>query len=352
MQIQVERTKHPRPRPRDEDLGFGKVFTDHLFRLDYDEGKGWHSARIEPYGPLSLDPAACALHYGQLLFEGLKGYPTKDGGVALYRPRAHLARLAASAARLAMPSPPEDAVMAGIRALVREDAPWVPRAPGTSLYIRPFMIATEPFLGVRPSKQYAFLVIVSPVGAYFSGPQRPLRIFVETERSRAAKGGIGGAKAAANYVASLLAAEEAKAKGFDQVLWLDGAEHRDVEEIGTMNFFAKIGGKVVTPALEGTILAGVTRDSVIRLCRDWNVPVEERRLAFSEIAEAAKAGKLEEAFGTGTASLALQIGELARGSERIAVPAPQDGIAARVCATLSALQRGEGADPHGWMERL
>jgi branched-chain amino acid aminotransferase len=352
MVIPVERTKHPRPRPAEADLGFGKHFTDHLFRLDFDEGRGWHSPRVEPYGPLALDPAACALHYGQLLFEGLKGYPAKGGGVALYRPRAHLARLAASAERLAMPAPPEDVVMAGIRALVAEDAAWLPRTAGTSLYLRPFMIATEPFLGVRPSKQYAFLVIISPVGAYFSGPQRPLRIWVEEARSRAAKGGIGGAKAAANYVASLLAAEEAKAKGYDQVLWLDGAEHRHVEEIGTMNFFAKIGGKVVTPALEGTILAGVTRDSVIQLCKDFGIPVEERRLAFAELAEAARAGRLEEAFGTGTASLALPIGELARGAEKVAVPAPADGLAARVCATLSALQRGEGPDPHGWLEML
>jgi branched-chain amino acid aminotransferase len=242
--------------------------------------------------------------------------------------------------------------MAGIRALVAEDAAWLPRTPGTSLYLRPFMVATEPFLGVRPSKQYAFLVIISPVGAYFSGPQRPLRIWVEEERSRAARGGIGGAKAAANYVASLLAAEDAKAKGYDQVLWLDGAEHRYVEEIGTMNFFAKIGGRVVTPALEGTILAGVTRDSVIRLCKDFDLPVEERRLAFAELAEAARAGKLEEAFGTGTASLAQPIGELARGAEKVAVPAPADGLAARICATLSALQRGEGPDPHGWLEKL
>jgi branched-chain amino acid aminotransferase len=352
MQIHVERTKNPRPRPRDEDLGFGKVFTDHLFRVDWDEGKGWHSARVEPYGPLVLDPAACALHYGQLLFEGMKGYPAKGGGVALYRPRAHIARLAASAKRLAMPAPPEELVLEGLRALVREDAAWLPKAPGTSLYIRPFMVATEPFLGVRPSKQYAFLVIISPVGLYFSGPQRPLRIWVEQERARAAPGGIGGAKAAANYVASLLAAEDAKAKGYDQVLWLDGAEHRYVEEIGTMNFFAKIGGKVVTPALEGTILAGVTRDSVIQLCKDFGIPVEERRLAFAELADAARAGKLEEAFGTGTASLALPIGELARGAETVTVPAPADGVAARASRTLSALQRGEGPDPHGWLEKL
>lgn len=352
MQIKVERTAHPRPRPKDEDLGFGKVFTDHLFRVDYDEGKGWHSPRVEPYGPLALDPAACALHYGQLLFEGMKAFPAKGGGMVVFRPKAHLARLTRSAQRLSMPPPPEDLVWEGLRALLREDARWLPDAPGTSLYLRPFMIATEPFLGVRPSKQYAFLVIVSPVGTYFSGPPRPLRLWVEQERARAAKGGIGGAKAAANYVASLLAAEEAKEKGFDQVLWLDGAEHRYVEEIGTMNFFAKIAGKVVTPALEGTILAGVTRDCILTLCRDLGLPVEERRLAFEELVAANRAGTLEEVFGTGTASLALSIGELVSAREKVTLPAPAASLAAKLRDTLGAIQRGEAEDRFGWLARV
>jgi branched-chain amino acid aminotransferase len=352
MAIPVERTRQPRPRPRDEDLGFGRFFTDHLFRVDWAEGKGWHGARVEPYGPLALDPAASALHYGQAIFEGLKAFPAKAGGIALFRPRAHAERLGASARRLAMPPPPEDLLLDGIRALLREDASWMPRAPGTSLYVRPLFIATEPFLGVRPAKTYALLVLVSPVGGYFSGPPRPLRIWVEEERARAARGGIGAAKAAANYVASLLAAEQAKARGYDQVLWLDGAEHRFVEEIGTMNLFAKIAGRVVTPALEGTILRGVTRDSVIALCHEMKLPVEERRLALEELAEAARAGKLEEAFGSGTASLTAPIGELAWGNEQLTVPSPASSLAGSLREALSAIQRGEAEDRFGWMEKV
>lgn len=352
MAIPVERTRQPRPRTRDEDLGFGKVFTDHLFRVDFSEGKGWHGARVEPYGPLVLDPAASALHYGQAIFEGMKAFPAPGGGGALFRPRAHAARLAASARRLAMPPPPEDLLLDGVRTLLREDASWMPHAPGTSIYVRPLYLATEPFLGVRPAKAYALLVLLSPVGGYFSGPPRPLRIWVEGERSRAARGGIGAAKAAANYVASLLAAEDAKAQGYDQVLWLDGAEHRFVEEIGTMNLFAKLAGRVVTPALEGTILAGVTRDSIVALCREWKIPVDERRLSFAELSDAARAGTLEEAFGTGTASLTAPIGELAWAGGKVAVPSPAASLAGRLRDELSAIQRGEAADRFGWMERI
>ncbi len=352
MAIPVERTRSPRPRTKDEDLGFGKHFTDHLFRMDFEEGRGWHSARVEPYGPLEIDPAASALHYGQTIFEGMKAFPAKAGGVAVFRPRAHAARLAASARRLAMPAPPEDLFMEGVRTLLREDASFMPRAPGTSLYVRPLLFATEPFLGVRPAHAYALVVMISPVGTYFSGPQRPLRLWVEQEGARAARGGLGAAKAAANYAASLLAAEEAKARGFDQVLWLDAAERRWVEEIGTMNLFAKIGGRVVTPSLEGTILAGVTRDSVIALCRRMGLAVEERRLALEEILSAHRAGSLEELFGTGTASLALPIGELAVGEERLSLPQPAAPLSGRLRDELSAIQRGDAADAFGWLEKV
>jgi branched-chain amino acid aminotransferase len=353
MDIPVERTRHPRPRPKDDELAFGRFFTDHVFRADWAEGKGWHSARVEPYGPIPLDPAASVLHYGQAIFEGMKAFPSgKAGGIALFRPKAHAARFAASARRLAMPPPPEDLLLDGVRAVVREDASWMPRAPGTSFYVRPLLVATEPFLGVRPAKAYALLVLLSPVGGYFSGPSRPLRIWVEEERSRAARGGIGAAKTGANYVASLLAAEEAKARGYDQVLWLDGAEHRFVEEIGTMNLFARIAGRVVTPALEGTLLAGVTRDSVLALCREMKVPVEERRLALAELVEAARAGTLEEAFGTGTASLTAPIGELASSREKLTVPSPPSSLAARLREAISAIQRGEVPDRFGWMEKV
>lgn len=351
MAISVQRTTRPRPHVRDEELGFGKHFTDHMLLVDWEEGKGWYDARIVPYGPLPLDPAASVLHYGQAAFEGMKAFRARGGGMALFRPRAHAARLGRTAKRLCLPEVPEALVLEGVKALLREDASFMPSAPGTSLYVRPFLIATEAFLGVRPSKHCLFAVIISPVGGYFSGPPRPLRIWVEQERSRAARGGIGAAKAAANYVASLAAAEDAKARGYDQVLWLDAAEHRFVEEIGTMNFFAKIAGRVVTPALEGTILGGVTRDCVIQLCRDEGVPVEERRVTVAELQEARMAGKLEEVFGTGTASLVAPIGELAWGAERIEVPAP--GAAAlgeRLRDAIAAVQRGEAPDRHGWLE--
>jgi branched-chain amino acid aminotransferase len=351
MAIPIERNRQPKQRPPDGALGFGRHFTDHLFRVDYTEALGWHGARIEPYGPLPMDPAAAALHYGQAIFEGIKAFPAKEGdGIRLFRPRAYVARLSASARRLAMPPPPEELLLDGIRALLRTDASWMPRAPGTSIYVRPVYVATEPFLGVRPSKDYALLVILSPVGGYFSGPPRPLRIWAEAGRSRAARGGIGAAKTGANYVASLLAAEEAKARGYDQVLWLDGAEHRWVEEIGTMNLFAKIAGRVVTPALEGTILGGVTRDSVITLCRELGLPVEERRLALEELVAAADAGRLEELFGTGTASLAAPIGELAWEGGGLTLPSPSSSLAVSLRDRLSALQRGEAEDRFGWLE--
>jgi branched-chain amino acid aminotransferase len=351
MAITVERTARPRPRPQDAELGFGKHFTDHMLLAGWEEGKGWQDARIVPYGPLPLDPAASVLHYGQAAFEGMKAFRRDGGRMALFRPHAHAARLARSAARLCMPEVPEALLLEGVKALLREDAAWMPSAAGTSLYVRPFLFATEAFLGVRPSKTCLFAVIVSPVAGYFSGPPRPLKIWVEQERARAARGGIGAAKAAANYVASLQAAEEAKARGYDQVLWLDGAEHRYVEEIGTMNFFAKISGRVVTPALEGTILAGVTRDCVVQLCRDLDVPVEERRVTLAEIAAAREAGTLEEVFGTGTASLVAPIGELGWGGEALQLPAPGPGaLGEKLRGALGAIQRGEAPDRHGWLE--
>jgi branched-chain amino acid aminotransferase len=351
MAIPVERTTRPRPRPSDDELGFGKHFTDHMLLAAWDEGKGWHATAILPYGPLPLDPAASVLHYGQAAFEGMKAFRRGGGGMALFRPHAHAARLARSAARLCLPEVPEALLLDGVKALLREDAAWMPHGPGTSLYVRPFLFAAEAFLGVRPAKSCLFSVIVSPVAGYFSGPPRPLRIWVEQERARAARGGIGAAKAAANYAASLQASEEAKARGFDQVLWLDGAEHRFVEEIGTMNFFAKIGGRVVTPALEGTILAGVTRDCVIQLCRDEGVAVEERRVTLAEISAAQKAGTLEEVFGTGTASLVAPIGELAWGGEALQLPAPGPGaLGEKLRGILGAIQRGDAPDRHGWLE--
>jgi len=350
MAVTVERTRSPRPRVSDAELGFGKVFTDHMFLADWEEGKGWHGARIVPYGPIALDPAASCLHYGQEAFEGVKAFRSRDRMV-LFRPRAHAARLARTAVRLCMPEVPEALFLEGVKALLREDESWLPSAPGTSLYVRPFLFATEPFLGVRPSKQVLFAVILSPVGGYFSGPARPLKIWVEQERARAARGGIGEAKAAANYVASLQAAEDAKHRGYDQVLWLDGAEHRFVEEIGTMNFFAKIAGRLVTPALEGSILPGVTRDCVIQLARDAGVAVEERRVALGELVAAGKDGTLEEVFGTGTASLVAPIGELSWGTDKVEVSGT-GAFGEKLRGMLAGIQRGEVPDRHGWLETV
>jgi branched-chain amino acid aminotransferase len=348
--ISVQRTTSPRPRPKDSELAFGKLFTDHMFLAQWDDGQGWHDAKIVPYGPISLDPAACCLHYGQEAFEGMKAF-RGQGGMVLFRPRAHVARLARTAARLCMPEVPEGLFLDGVKALLREDQAWLPSAPGTSLYVRPFIFATEPFLGVRPARQVLFMVIVSPVGGYFSGPARPLKIWVEHVQSRAAKGGIGAAKAAANYVASLQAAEDAKHRGFDQVLWLDGAEHRYVEEIGTMNFFAKIGGKLVTPALEGSILPGVTRDCVIQVAKDEGIAVEERRVALADLVAAAQAGTLEEVFGTGTASLVAPIGELAWEGHSVKVSGT-GALGEKLRTVIGGIQRGEVADRHGWLDKV
>ena len=353
MAIPVDRNPNPKPHVRDEDLGFGKVFTDHMLRIEWDEGKGWHSDRIVPYGAIPMDPAACALHYGQLLFEGVKAYAYKDGAARLYRPLKHAERLNMSAKKLCMPEIDPARLVEGIKALLRVDLGWLPKGEGTSMYVRPFMIATEPFLGVRPSKKYLLLVILSPVGTYFKEAERPLRLWVEAQKARAAHGGIGASKAAANYVASLLAAEEAKHNGYDQVLWIDGAHHENVEEVGTMNFMARIGDKVVTPALEGSILPGVTRDSVIQLLKKWSIPVEERKLPFAELEAAHAKGQLKELFGTGTAAVVAPVGELATAKGVIKVPdLGADSYGTRLREAILAIQRGDAPDEFGWLEKV
>jgi len=348
--IPVRRTSSPRPRPAEEDLGFGRYLTDHLFQAEWSPGEGWHGARVAPYAALSLDPAAAALHYGQCIFEGLKAFRRPGGGMALFRPRAHAERFVRSARRLAMPPLEPEPLLEGIRALLREDGSWMPSLPGTSLYVRPLMFATEPFLGVRAARSYTALVLLSPVGGYFAA-ERPLRLWVERARARAARGGLGAAKTSANYVASLLAAEEAKARGFDQVLWLDDAERRWLEEIGTMNVFVRLGETLVTPPLSAPILAGVTRDSIIALARARGMAVEERPVALDELQAASRAGTLREVFGTGTAAVVSAISELAWEEGTIRLPAPgPDGAGETLRAELAAIQRGEAPDLHGWLE--
>lgn len=347
--IPVTRTASPRPRPAEDALGFGKHFADHMLLVEWHEGKGWVDARIVPYGPLPLDPAASVLHYGQAMFEGLKAYRLVDGQVALFRPDRNARRMATGAERLSMPAIDETLFVQGIAQLVALDRDWVPSAPGTALYIRPTLIATEPFLGVRASKSYLFYVITGPVGAYYAGGLKPVRIWVERERVRAVRGGIGAAKAAANYVASLRVAEEARERGCDQVLWLDAIDHEYVEEVGTMNLAVVIDGTIITPALGGSILPGTTREALLTLARDWGLPVEERPLSITELRQAHAKGTLQEVFGMGTAAVVSVVGTLVDPDGDLVINGGEPGpIAQRLYDGLTRIQYGIDPDPRGW----
>jgi branched-chain amino acid aminotransferase len=347
LDISITRSTKPRPKPPANDLGFGRFFTDHMFLADCDAGS-WSNGRVVPYGPLALDPAAAALHYGQTLFEGMKAYRAKNGRALVFRPQLHAARLNSSAERLCMPALPEEDFHRALRALLELDRDWIPGVPGTALYLRPAMVATEAFLGVRPARRYTFFIIASPVGNYWGPKPSALRLWVETKAVRAATGGIGAAKAGANYVASLLTAEQAKAQGYSQVLWLDST-HTHVEEVGTMNVFFRFGETVVTPPLDGSFLPGVTRDSVLHLLRRWKVPVEERPVAMSEVAEAYDRGELKEVFGTGTAAVISPVSELTWGSRSLRLEDRRGAVAERAFQALSELtQRGE-PDAEGWL---
>ena len=347
--IPVTRTASPRLRPSEDQIGFGKYFADHMLLADYVAGEGWAQPRIVPYGPLALDPAASVLHYGQAMFEGLKAYRLADGQIALFRPDRNAHRMATGALRLSIPAIDETLFLQGIAQLVAADRDWVPSAPGTALYIRPTIIATEAFLGVRASQSYLFYVITGPVGAYYAGGLRPVRIWVERERVRAVKGGIGAAKAAANYVASLQVAEEARARGCDQVLWLDAIEHEYLEEVGTMNLCLVIGGTLITPPLGGSILPGITRDTVLTLARDWGMPVEERVISITELTAAHQAGTLEEVFGVGTAAVIQAVGTLTGSNGDLVINGGQPGpIAQRLYDAITRLQYGLDPDPRGW----
>ncbi|HDG98298.1 MAG TPA: branched-chain amino acid aminotransferase [Desulfobacterales bacterium] len=356
MEIQIQKAApgQMKPKPQDESqLGFGDIFTDHMFLMDYETGKGWHAPRIEPYRDLSLDPAAMVLHYGQEIFEGLKAYRGIDGGIYLFRARDNFARLNRSAQRLCMPEVDIDFVMDGLKKLIELDQEWVPRSKGTSLYIRPNMIATEPHLGVRPSNTYLFYIIVGPVAAYYKEGLNPVKIWVETEYVRAAPGGTGEAKTSGNYAASLLAAEKAKEKGFTQVLWLDAVERKYVEEVGTMNMFFVVGDEVITAPLTGTILPGITRDSVLRILKDWGINVSERSLTIDEVVEAAENGRLKEAFGTGTAAVISPVGQITYKEKDYVIAGGEMGeLSEKLYNEIVALQYGEKEDPYGWVERI
>lgn len=346
----VTRTTTPRPRPAEDDLGFGRYFADHMLLVDYVKGDGWHNPRIVPYGPLSLDPAAAGLHYGQAMFEGLKAYRLVDGHIGLFRLDRHAARMAAGAVRLSIPPVDPAIFVQGVTQLVAADRDWVPAQKGTALYVRPTIVASEPFLGVRAAERYTFFVITSPVGAYYTGGMRPVRIWVERERVRAVRGGIGATKAAANYVASLQVAEQARARGCDQVLWLDAVEHRWLEEVGTMNLFLLIGDELVTPPLGGSILAGITRETVLEIAREWGLTVSERLVSMDEVQQALGDGRLKEVFGSGTAAVIQAVGTLVDEGREMTINGGVPGpLAQRLHATITRLQYGEDPDTRGWL---
>ncbi len=352
--IAVERTKSPKPKPTDSTkLGFGNYYTDHMFLMNYDAGEGWHAPRIVPYGPLSLDPAAMCLHYGQEVFEGMKAYRAPDGGVVLFRPDKNMARLNVSNDRLCIPRVDEEFAVEAVKELVKLDQDWIPEGEGNALYIRPFIIAVDAHVGVHPANHLLFVIILSPVGPYYPEGLDPVKIYVEREYVRAVKGGMGFAKTGGNYAASLKAQDVAAAQGYTQVLWLDGVERKYIEEVGTMNVFFKINGEIVTPALQGSILGGITRMSCLELLRSWGCNVSERRLALDEVVEAAKNGTLEEAFGTGTAAVISPIGELKVDDQHIVINDGKIGeTAQKLYDTLTGIQNCRIPDPFGWVVRV
>ena len=350
MNIQYEMVKERKAKPDWDHLGFGQYFTDHMFMMDYHEGQGWHDPRIVPYQNLSLDPACMVFHYAQEMFEGLKAYRTPEGTVQLFRPNKNIERMNHTSDRLCIPRLDPTEVLEALKALVSVEKEWVPYKEGTSLYIRPFIIATDVQLGVHPSKSYKFMIILCPVGAYYAEGLKPVKIFVEREYVRAVKGGTGFAKVGGNYACSLIGQQKAEALGYSQVLWLDGIEHKYIDEVGAMNVFFVLDGKVITPALEeGNILPGVTRDSCIRLLRSMGYTVEERRLSLAEVEEAYAHGTLNEAFGTGTAAVVSPMGLLDTGDKKMVINNGEIGqVAQRLYDTLTGIQWGKEPDPFGW----
>ncbi|MBX0358206.1 branched-chain amino acid aminotransferase [Halobacillus sp. Nhm2S1] len=349
MSLNIVEATHKKAKPESEKIPFGRTFTDHMFVMDYQEDKGWHEPRIVPYEPLTLDPAAMIFHYGQTVFEGLKAYRTNDGRVLLFRPEKNFERLNLSSDRLSIPPVDEREVLGYLKELVQLEKDWVPSFEGTSLYIRPFIIATEPSLAVAPSKSYKLMIILSPVGPYFSGGIKPVTINVEDKFTRAVKGGTGMAKTAGNYSSGYQAQAKAIEEGNNDVLWLDGVEKRYIEEVGSMNIFFKIDGEIVTPALSGSILQGITRTSILELLRKWEIPVSERRISIDELYQAYEDGKLEEAFGTGTAAVISPVGELNWLGKKMVINDHEIGaLSQELYDTITGIQRGRKEDRYGW----
>ena len=354
QEIKVTLTKNPKKKPADESkLGFGSIFTDHMFVMNYDEGQGWHDPRIVPYGPIELDPAAMCLHYGQEVFEGMKAYKTADGRALLFRPEKNMARLNRSNERLCIPLVDEAFCVEALKKLVSIEKDWIPTAEGTSLYLRPFIFAVDPQVGVHPAKHLMFLIICSPVGAYYPEGLNPVKIYVEKNYVRAVRGGLGFAKTAANYAASLKAQDEAEEQSYTQVLWLDGVEKKYVEEVGSMNIMFKIDGKIYTAACTGTVLPGVTRRSIIELLKDWGYEVIEGKLAIADVMKAAEEGKLEEVFGTGTAAVVSPVKELDWEGKVANISGGKIGpLTQKLYDTLTGIQWGKLPDTKGWTVKV
>jgi branched-chain amino acid aminotransferase len=350
MHLKTKRTESPKQLPDDSKLGFGQLFSDHMFNMDYSPEQGWHNARIEPYAPIVMDPATMVLHYGQAIFEGLKAYRTSNRKIQLFRPERNMSRLNHSARLVCIPEVDEAFLLYALKKLIAIDKAWVPRAPETSLYIRPTVVATDPYLGVRPSYTYRLFIILSPVGAYYPEGFNPVKIWVTDKYVRTAPGGVGEAKTPANYAASLYGAEVAKDLGYTQVLWLDAIEHRYIEEVGTMNILFVINGTLVTPPLSGSILPGITRDSVLTLAREWDISVQERPITIDEVMTAHKDGFLQEIFGSGTAAVISPVSHLAWRDNVVMVGDGKVGpVAQKFYDAITDIQYGRAEDPFGWI---
>ncbi len=350
LDIRFNLTATPKEKPAPgTPLSFGHLFTDHMFVMPYTQGQGWHDPRIEPFSNLSLSPATMVLHYGQAMFEGMKAYRAPDGRALLFRPDMNARRVNVTNRRLCIPALPEEDFLQAVKAIVKTEKDWIPGDPGTSLYIRPFIIATDAYLGVAPSKTYLFIIILCPVGAYYAGGLSPVGIWIEDEYVRAVRGGMGFAKTGGNYAGSLIGQVKAHDEGYAQVLWLDGIERKYIEEVGAMNIFFKINGTLVTPELNGSILPGVTRDSVIKLCASWGIPVEERRVSLEELLDAQQDGSLEEVFGTGTAAVISPVGQLRYQDQVMSIGTGKIGqLSQQLFDSLTALQWGRSEDTYGW----
>ncbi|MGM9567419.1 MAG: branched-chain amino acid aminotransferase [Clostridia bacterium] len=348
MTIEIQKSTNLKAKPDAANLTFGKVFTDHMLVMEHDED-GWHDAKIVPYGPFAMEPSSMVIHYGQTVFEGLKAYRTPEGKINLFRPEENFKRLNLSCERLCIPKLDEKYLLEGLLDLIRLEQDWIPTAPDTSLYIRPFVFANDPYIGVKASTKYIYCVILSPVGPYYAEGLKPVKIYVEDEYVRAVKGGMGFAKTAGNYAASLLAGEIAHEKGYSQVLWLDGVTHKNVEEVGAMNIFFKFNDELVTPALNGSILGGITRKSVVELAKHMGIKVSERTVPIAEVFERHAKGELEEVFGSGTAAVVSPVSELNMKGNKITINNGEMGeLTKKMYDTLTGIQWGRLEDPFGW----